>query len=142
MKLVIDTNVLVSGALGKGNSAGLIDALLAGKATLCISSSLLVEFEEVIQREKFRRRLETQGKTTAGLLTLYKAAALIADGTIPQIPPDLRDPDDIHVLACALAADADAIVSGDAGLFDLIMFEGIGIMSVREALEQLGIATD
>jgi uncharacterized protein len=142
VKLVVDTNVLVSGSLWGGNSARLIDALLAGRATLCLSSKLLAELEDVLQREKFHKRLEEKGKTVADLVSLYRAAALTGEGSLSQIPSDLRDPDDVHVLACAVSCDADAIVTGDLDLFSLILFQGIPIVSVREALQQLGITTE
>lgn len=49
----------------------------------------------------------------------------------------LRDPDDDHVLACALAAHADLIVSGDSHLLELKGYQGIPIVSAAEALKRL-----
>ena len=58
-------------------------------------------------------------------------------------PPDgMRDPDDVHALACAVAAEADAIVTGDQDLLALKTFSGIPILKVREALERLGIPAE
>lgn len=48
-----------------------------------------------------------------------------------------RDPDDDHILACALEAKADAIVSGDKDLADLGSFEGISILTPRQFLDRL-----
>jgi putative PIN family toxin of toxin-antitoxin system len=61
VKLVVDTNVLVSGSLWSGNPSLLVDALLDGSATLCASALVMAEFEEVLQREKFQKRLEGRG---------------------------------------------------------------------------------
>ena len=59
------------------------------------------------------------------------------------IPPaELRDPDDVHVLACAAAAEADAIVTGDKDLLSLKSFAGIPILTVREVLEKLSIPVE
>lgn len=52
------------------------------------------------------------------------------------LPPTSRDPDDDHVLACALAAHADLIVSGDADLLVLKTFQNIPILTPTAALER------
>jgi predicted nucleic acid-binding protein len=52
------------------------------------------------------------------------------------LPPEPRDPKDLHVLECAVAAHADAIVSGDEDLVSLRSFQGIPIMNTSEALRQ------
>lgn len=55
------------------------------------------------------------------------------------MPSTLRDPDDLHVLVCAAGAAAEAIVTGDEDLLSVKIFEGIPILTVRDALEKLGI---
>jgi predicted nucleic acid-binding protein len=54
----------------------------------------------------------------------------------------LRDPEDIHVLACATGAGANAIVTGDNDLLSMKTFGGIPILTVRQALGELGIPAD
>lgn len=56
----------------------------------------------------------------------------------PIQPVILRDPDDDHVLACALAAQADLIVSGDAHLLDLKQFQGMRIVTAAQAAKIIG----
>jgi predicted nucleic acid-binding protein len=73
-------------------------------------------------------------------MSRFRAAALIVDGPAIPVPSALRDPDDIHVLACAKGACADAIVTGDNDLLSMVTFEAIPILTVRQALEKLGIA--
>lgn len=63
------------------------------------------------------------------------------NSTIP-IPPDLRDPKDLMVLAAAVFARADAIVTGDDDLISMNSFEGIPILKVRAVLENLRIAAE
>jgi uncharacterized protein len=140
VKLVVDINVLVSGSLWKGNSSQLVDALLDGSATLCASGSLMAEFEEVIPREKFQKRLEQRGKSAREVISRFRATALIVEVPAIPVPSGLRDPDDVHVLACARGACADAIVTGDKDLLTMETFEGIPILTVRQALEKLGIS--
>ena len=140
MKLVVDVNVLLSGSLWRGNPSRLVDALLDGLATLCVSASVLAEFEEVIQREKFRKRLERNGRSAREIISRFRAAALFVEGPAIPVPSALRDPDDVHVLACAVGAGADAIVTGDNDLLSMETFEGVPILTVRRALEKLGIS--
>jgi uncharacterized protein len=68
----------------------------------------------------------------SGLATVSTVLA-----NVPAIEPVCRDPDDDHVLAAALAAKADAIVTGDADLLVLGAYQGIRILSVRAFLEEL-----
>ena len=142
MKLVVDTNVLLSGTLWTGTASRLVDALLDGPATLCLSASVLAEFAEVIQRDKFRPRLEQRGRSVEAILSRFGAVAVVVKPAAISAPATLRDPDDVHVLACAVAARADVIVSGDRDLLVLNSFEGSPILNVREALEKLGIAAE
>jgi putative PIN family toxin of toxin-antitoxin system len=140
VKLAVDINVLVSGTLWKGNPARLVDALLDGYATLCASAAMMTEFEEVIQREKFKERLEQSGRGAHEIISRFRSAALIVEAPAIAVPAALRDPDDIHVLACATAAHADAIVTGDEDLLSMNTFAGIPILAVRQALEMIGIS--
>ena len=140
MKLVVDVNVLVSGSLWRGNPARLVDALLDGSATLCASGLVMAEFEEVIQRKKFQERLEQRSRGAREIISRFRAVALIVEGPVIPVPTALRDPDDVHVLACAIGACADAIVTGDNDLLSMATFEGIPILTVRQALEKLGIS--
>jgi putative PIN family toxin of toxin-antitoxin system len=140
VKLVVDTGVLLSGALWTGNPSRLVDALLDGTATLCISATLLAEFEDVVQREKFRARLEKSGRSANEIISLFRSAAIMVEPGRIHIPAELRDPDDVHVLGCAATSAADAIVTGDKDLLALKSFAGISILTVSQAIQKLGIA--
>jgi len=106
VKLVVDTNVLLSGAAWTGTASRLVDALLDGEAVLCLSASVLAELADVLQREKFRVRLEQRGQTAEAILTRFEKVAKMIEPPPMPMPASLRDPDDIHVLACAVAAAA------------------------------------
>jgi putative PIN family toxin of toxin-antitoxin system len=139
VKLVVDTNTLISGSLWQGQPARLISAALGGKAQMYLSLPMLLELQETLERPKFAQRLAGRGETAASLAAHFRVAC---HETIPAriMPPaDLRDPDDLHVLACAVSAGADAIVTGDHDLLTLGSFAGIPIIDSAEALKRLGI---
>ena len=139
MKLVVDTNTLISGSLWQGPPARLLSAALGGQAQLFLSIPRLLELQETLQHPKFAQRLAGRGETAATLAAGFRAAGHEATPARITPPAGLRDPDDVHVLACAVAAEADAIVTGDNDLLALGSFEGIPIIKAAEALKRLGL---
>ncbi len=139
MRLVLDTNSVLSGLLWGGVPWRLIDAAIDGRIELATSVALLAELEGVLAREKFSRRLARRGLVRRDLLDGYAALATIVRPA--AIAPTItRDPSDDQVLAAAVAAEADLVVSGDAHLLDLVAFHGIGIVSAATAVERIGRA--
>lgn len=142
MKLVADTNTLISGSLWNGPAARLLDAIRAGQVVFVQSPLLWAEFVEVLSRPKFSARLRLLGFTPTMLADgLRQYVAWTAATTIP-LPAALRDPKDIIVLAAAAAGKVDAIVSGDHDLLSMKLFENIPILAVRETLASLGIPAE
>lgn len=136
MRVVVDTNVVVSGLLWRGPSRSVLDAARAGTVSLFTSAVLLSELEEVLGRVKFATRITAVGLTPR-LLTLGYAALASLTKPSPIQPVILDDPDDDFVLACALSAKAEVIVSGDNHLRKLREHEGIAILSASEFLSRL-----
>jgi putative PIN family toxin of toxin-antitoxin system len=136
MRVVLDTNILISGLLWAGQPRQLLDAAHRGELQLFTTSILLDELADVLQREKFASRLEQAGVTSSTLVRGYAALATLIE---PQeIPPTiLDDPDDDAVLACAITANAQAIVSGDSHLLNLAVYATIPILTATELLTQL-----
>ncbi len=142
MRAVIDNNLLVSGLLWGGKPGRLFAAIAEGKLQLFLSDPLLAELRGVLERGKFAARLSLKGFTPETVLAKVRTAARVIPAPIIPMPASLHDPDDVHVLACALAAEADAIVTGDKDLLALKMFEGIPILKVRDTLEKLGLPAE
>ena len=137
MRIVLDTNLLVSGVIYGGLPRQLLNAAQAGAFDLCMREVLLAELLDVLGRAKFADRLRQAGLSPAGLVDdLRRLALVVAPFAVPQVVQTA--PDDDHVLAAALAANADLTAPGDRrDLLPLGRYEGIAIVTAREALERL-----
>ena len=136
MRLVLDTNCVVSAFLWGGTSRQIIDAAVEGQCRLFTSGALLAELEEVLARDKFRPRFLTAQISVVQLLTEYTGQVTVVHA--PSISPTItNDPDDDQVLACAVAAKADLVVSGDSDLLRLESYQGIPIATAAEALRHI-----
>ena len=116
--------------------AALMAHARAATIDLITSAALLDELADVIARRKFAAILERTTRTPEHILS--ELAVLAEVVVAPPLPkPVCRDPDDDAVLACALAGQADLIVSGDDDLLVLKKFQGIPIVKPAEALRLL-----
>ena len=114
----------------------LIDAARRQTVELFSSMALLVELHGVMARAKFSAALAQRGLRAQALFEGY--AALVELVTPAQVNPRvLSDPADDAVLACALAARADCVVSGDAHLLDLKHYQGISVIDATEAVRRI-----
>lgn len=139
MRIVIDTNLLVSGYISSGTPRRLLDAAFDGAFELCTSETLLAELLDVLQRAHITPRMQRAGRVAAATVEdLRKIAFVVAPQAVPQVVAS--DPDDDHVLAAALAAGADLIASGNKrDLLPLGSYEGIPIVTARDALQRIGV---
>ena len=137
MKVVADTNTLISGFLWNGAPAQLLDAALESRFTIFTSKTLLDEFEVTLSAPKFLSRLDAKGLTASGLVARFRNSCREVTPSLLGLPSNLRDADDLAVLACAIAVPVDLIVSGDKDLLVLGQFRGIPILDSRAALKLL-----
>lgn len=138
MRLVLDTNAALSALLWGGTPGRLIQAAEHQRLELVSSTALLAELRGVLAREKFAGQLALRGLMVADIFDGY--AALVMLVTPSAIPPTImHDPADDQVLACALAARADLIVSGDRHLHSLGgAYQGIRIVTPAQAVQLTG----
>jgi putative PIN family toxin of toxin-antitoxin system len=135
MKVVLDTNVVISGIFFSGNPARILQAWADGRFELVASVDILTEYHRVAER------LSQQFPTIEimPILDLITRETRIVDAaTVSDSACD--DPDDLKFLACALAGDVDLIVTGDRELLRASGFQGIKVVTpgefVRRYLEQ------
>lgn len=100
------------------------------------SSALLAELAEVLGRDKFIVRLRQARVSARSLVEGYAGIVHWVDAA-PLAGPVARDPDDDEILACAAAAHASAIVSGDDDLLSLRSYQDIPILTAAEALRRI-----
>ena len=140
MRAVIDTNVLIAALLWRGPPHALLEQLRAGTMTLVSSPALLAELAEVIGRAKFDAILVQSNTSRERALAEVRQLADVVE-PLPLAHPVCRDPDDDHVLALALAAKAELIVSGDNDLRSMKSFENIAIVAPAEAVTMIQART-
>lgn len=140
MRIVLDTNVVLSALLWRGTPFRLLDAIQQRSSTqLYSSTALLEELTDVLTRPSATKRLALIDKTAATVLADYvEVIELVAPMTVPRVVPG--DIDDDQVIAAAVAAQADLIVSGDRKhLLPLGSHAGIAIVDAAEALRLISI---
>ncbi|MBF0490365.1 MAG: putative toxin-antitoxin system toxin component, PIN family [Candidatus Omnitrophica bacterium] len=131
MKLVLDTNVLISAIMFGGKSREILEMGISGKIKIATSQDILKEFAEVLVGKKFRVSVSVVQQTIHELSQI--AEVVIVTDRINLIK---NDPDDNRILECALSAKANYIVSGDSDLLTLKKFKRIKILSPNDFLLQ------
>ena len=135
MRLVIDTNILISALLsGASPPAQLLVLWRGGRFDLLLSGEQLDELMRVTRYPKLRERLSP---ALAGRLIneLRELAVMVRD--LPEIEAS-SDPDDDYLLAMAVAGRADFLVTGDKRhLLGLGVFAGTKMLNVRDFLAMI-----
>jgi putative PIN family toxin of toxin-antitoxin system len=136
MRVILDTNVLISLSLGGGPTIKRIGAAwLSGELTLLLSKELLEEFARVAHRPHLVGRFESPDAIQEFVDDLRAAGELVA---ITESYPEAPDEADRFLLALARASAAEALVTGDKALLALGRFEDTLIISPRVFSERLG----
>jgi uncharacterized protein len=131
LKVVIDTNVLVSALLKPGSVPELVLSLiLDDQVLLCLSESIAEEYQEVLEREKFKK---LSRKKVRLLLSRVKSQA---EWVEPKIRLDVarHDPEDNKFLECIQEAGADFLITGNTKHFPPKRFEKTLIVTPAEFL--------
>lgn len=136
MRAVVDTNVLLSALLWRGTPHVLLERIRTGTLSLVSSPDLIAELAGIMTRPKFQMALVRSNTDPERILAeIRRLAELIAPPPLPA--PVGHDPDDDAVLALAVAAQPDLIISGDRDLLALGSHAGIPILSPAAALARI-----
>ncbi len=137
LKAVLDTNVLVSGLLKRGRS-GIPDQILRkiDKFELFLSTDILEETQQVLHYPRIQKKYRFTEAEIQDYLDYLRAISQIVEG-ISTLKVIREDPDDDMILACAIQAQADYVVSGDPHLKRLKTYQAIQIISPAEFLKLL-----
>ena len=131
MKIVCDTNVLISGILFHGHSREILRLSSRGIIQNFISPDILEEVEEVLLRPKFGLPPEQ----VDGILQLFRDSFNLVE-PIQKLSVVEADPDDDRILEVAHEAKAEYIVSGDHHLQDIKKWKSIRIVSPTEFMKK------
>jgi putative PIN family toxin of toxin-antitoxin system len=136
VRVVLDSNIYVSAIASPGGRAErAIQAALAGQYELSISRPIIREVLDVLAR-KFDRNPEELARVAVFLAELGEVVHPRKSLHV------LRDEPDNRILECAVAAQADAIVTGDRAMLELGQFHRVRILPLREFLGMLASGTD
>ncbi|MEW5792029.1 MAG: putative toxin-antitoxin system toxin component, PIN family [Pseudomonadota bacterium] len=125
MRVLLDTNVLIAAFISRGVCSELFEHCLR-QHRLVTCSFILNELQE-----KLRTKFKYDESTTSQVLDLLRSGMELVE-PIPLNENICRDPDDDHILAAAVAAHCDCIVTGDQDLLVLGQHAGVRILSPAE----------
>ena len=136
MRVVPDTNVIVSALIWGGMPYRLLEAAVADDIELYTSPDLMTELRNLLARRHLAARFAQQRSSVEQAVRFYEELAIaVSPLATPAAVP--RDADDDHVVAAALAANSEVLVSGDRDLLSLGSYEGLRIVTVAKALEMI-----
>lgn len=132
MKVVVDTNILVSAILSPlGPPAQIVKLILSRKMTLLISGPIVREYAEVLDRKEF-------GFNPSIIRDFLQSLSLYSEKVSTEpLETHLPDPDDKIFLACALAGNADFLITGNLKHFPSHLCKPIRVISARDFLNLL-----
>ena len=131
LKIVIDTNVLISSLWG-GNPAKILNLWKNGKLIVAVNQQIINEYYEVLER--FRPTEEDIENIAELIANPHKTDYVVTKRKIAAVK---KDPSDNKFLEAAIEGKASFIVSGDKHLLDLAEFEGIKIITAKQFINIL-----
>lgn len=134
MIVVFDANVIISALVFGGLPRKVIENAIERRDTFATCNEILSEVTDVLQRPHIVAVVKKAGLSQPSIERYEKKATRFFPIPIPQT---VRDPDDDVIIGCAVAANADIIVTGDKDLLDLGRYKDIRILSVAETLKTI-----
>lgn len=135
MRVVLDTNVIVSGLLWKGSTKAIFDLIEDDQVELCMTPAILDEVERVLLYPQIAKQLDKVGisiKQVVGYL--LENATFFHDENLVQVVRD--DPTDNVFINCAIVSGSQFVISGDKHLLLVKSYMGIQILKPVEFLKK------
>ena len=134
MRVVLDTNQHISALIRpNGNPAQILRLWHIGLIEVAISPPMLKELAVVVHRPRIQQKYNLLDADVAEYFEVLNAFAVVVPGAIVlDAVPD--DPDDNIIIACAIEAEADVIISGDQHLLSLGSYHRIPIIKAADFL--------
>jgi len=132
LKVTLDTNILVSAIIAKGNEFEILKKAKSGKIELIFSLEILKEFKSVISRHKFGFSDEQVNNALKQIMSISSIVA--PTSKLNVVKEDLADN---RILECAEAGNVEYIVSGDSHLLNLKEYKSIKIIRASEILKMI-----
>ena len=133
MRVIVDTNVFISGIFWPGPPSKIMDLWANGKLQIVLSTEIFEEYKRVTHELKGKFPLVD---VTSILDLVFFHSEFCNSVKLPQSV--CKDPDDDKFLACALEAGVNVIISGDKHLLDVSGYQGIEVLSPAKFIRQVG----
>lgn len=131
MRVIIDTNVLISGIFFGGPPAKILEAWHGGELKLAVSPEILEEYFEVCERISVRY----PDIDIAPILVLIARNSQVVESP-PLAEQISRDVDDDKFIACAIASDSRTIISGDNDLLTVSGYKSVRVVTPRDFVDR------
>lgn len=138
IRIVADTNVLVSACIGRGAASKVVEACLSGQLKPMLSLTLYLEYEDVVNREALFQRARLNMVERNQVLDAILANAALVDVS-HRWRPNLRDEADNHLIDLAVAANARYLVTSNVRDFrgGELRFDHIEVVDPARLIEEL-----
>ena len=130
MRIVVDTNVVISGTFFKGNPRRVVEAIIKSEVDAYATPEIIDEYQSIVNRIIYRGKGSFD---SSGFIRFIADLNLIEALTEVSV---CRDPEDNKFISCAIDAEALYIVSGDKDLLDLKEYEGVRMITATDFVEK------
>tara|TARA_Y100000310_G_scaffold162838_1_gene162786 strand:- start:53 stop:469 length:417 start_codon:yes stop_codon:yes gene_type:complete len=134
MRIVLDTNVIVSGTFWSGNSFKLLNLIELNNFTIIVSLPILKEYNKIISSKEILNKTTAYQQARVGSLSKILSKAILVNPK-EKISIVKEDPDDNKFIEAATEANADYIISQDKHLLKIKKYKNIKILTPEEFLQ-------
>jgi putative PIN family toxin of toxin-antitoxin system len=135
MRVLLDTNIWISGLLWGGIVSKILLLAEQKRITIIVSPPLLTEIQNTLNYPKLQKQLQKINETPDNLLAIVQQLSEICLISVKLDIKDLRDSQDLFILETAISADVKVIVTGDQDLLIIKQIAEIPIMTARNFLD-------